>query len=65
MLAGLVRWQPPERAPAPLILTKQVKVKMSCEAFLKNNRGIDDGADLPPDFMSALYQRIVTNEIKV
>jgi hypothetical protein len=44
---------------------RQVKVKMSCEGFLKNNRGINDGADLPPDFMRALYERIVHNEIKV
>ena len=26
----------------------QVKVKMTKEGFIKNNRGIDDGADLPP-----------------
>jgi brefeldin A-inhibited guanine nucleotide-exchange protein len=37
---------------------------MSCEGFLKNNRGINDGQDLPPDFMKALYDRIVNNEIK-
>jgi hypothetical protein len=43
----------------------QVKVKMSVEGFLKNNRGINDGADLDPDFMRALYDRIVSNEIKV
>ncbi len=39
----------------------QVKNKMTCEGFLKNNRGINDGADLPADFMRALYDRIVTN----
>jgi brefeldin A-inhibited guanine nucleotide-exchange protein len=38
---------------------------MSPEDFLKNNRGINDGADLPADFMRALYDRIVNNEIKV
>ncbi|KAG2453172.1 hypothetical protein HYH02_002496 [Chlamydomonas schloesseri] len=43
----------------------QVKNKMSKAAFLKNNRGINDGADLPEDFMGALYDRIVTNEIKM
>eukprot|EP00198_Chlamydomonas_reinhardtii_P005607 XP_001694943.1 SEC7/BIG-like ARF-guanine nucleotide exchange factor [Chlamydomonas reinhardtii] len=42
-----------------------VKNKMSKAAFLKNNRGINDGADLPEDFMGALYDRIVTNEIKM
>ncbi|KAG2437305.1 hypothetical protein HXX76_005962 [Chlamydomonas incerta] len=43
----------------------QVKNKMSKAAFLKNNRGINDGADLPEAFMGALYDRIVTNEIKM
>lgn len=43
----------------------QVKNKMSAEGFLKNNRGINDGADLDPEFMRALYDRIVNNEIKV
>lgn len=38
---------------------------MTCEDFLKNNRGINDGQDLPPDFMRALYERITTNEIKM
>ncbi|KAI8465270.1 MAG: hypothetical protein J3K34DRAFT_525495 [Monoraphidium minutum] len=43
----------------------QVKNKMSCEGFIKNNRGINDGQDIDPDFMRALYERIVTNEIKM
>lgn len=38
---------------------------MSKAEFLRNNRGIDDGADIPEDFMSALYDRIVLNEIKM
>ena len=38
---------------------------MSADDFLRNNRGIDDGADLDPEFMRALYDRIVTNEIKM
>ena len=33
--------------------------------FLRNNRGIDDGADLPEGYMSELYDRIVNNEIKM
>ena len=33
--------------------------------FLKNNRGINDGADLPEDYMCDLYDRIQTNEIKM
>ena len=43
----------------------QVKKKMSKEGFLKNNRGINDGQDLPEDFMCALYDRIINNEIKM
>ena len=42
-----------------------VKTKMSLEEFVKNNRGIDDGADLPRAFLTDLYQRIVVNEIKM
>ena len=33
--------------------------------FLKNNRGINDGGDLPQDYMTALYDRIVNDEIKM
>ena len=43
----------------------QVKNKMSKAGFLKNNRGINDGSDLPEDFMGSLYDRIVSNEIKM
>lgn len=35
------------------------------QGFLKNNRGIDDGADLPETYMRDLYDRIVNNEIKM
>ena len=42
------------------------KDKMSSEAFIANNRGIGpDGADLPADFLLALYSDIVQNEIKM
>ncbi|KAF5835546.1 hypothetical protein DUNSADRAFT_7245 [Dunaliella salina] len=43
----------------------QVKKKMTKEGFLKNNRGINDGHDLPADYMSALYDRIAMHEIKM
>lgn len=43
----------------------QVKNKMSKAEFLRNNRGINDGKDIPEEFMSALYDRIVKNEIKL
>ncbi len=42
-----------------------VKNKMTKEGFLKNNRGINDGGDLDKQFMEALYDRIVTTEIKM
>jgi hypothetical protein len=33
--------------------------------FLKNNRGINDGADLPEEYVSELYDRIINDEIKM
>ena len=43
----------------------QVKNKMTLEGFLRNNRGIDDGADVPAEHLTELYKRIVTNEIRM
>ena len=43
----------------------QVKNKMTKEGFLRNNRGIDDGADLPKEHLENLYDRIVNNEIRM
>ena len=37
----------------------------AAQDFLRNNRGINDGGDLDPEFMEALYLRIVHNEIKM
>ncbi|CAI9292233.1 unnamed protein product [Lactuca saligna] len=42
-----------------------VKNKMSVDDFIKNNRGIDDGKDLPPEYLKSLYERISKNEIKM
>ncbi|KAL6648463.1 hypothetical protein ACP70R_012687 [Stipagrostis hirtigluma subsp. patula] len=42
-----------------------VKNKMSPEDFIRNNRGIDDGKDLPEEFMRSLYERIWKKEIKM
>jgi brefeldin A-inhibited guanine nucleotide-exchange protein len=42
-----------------------VKQKMSKAEFVKNNRGIDDGSDVPEVYMSSLYDRITRNEIKM
>lgn len=33
--------------------------------FYKNNRGINDGADLPEDFLGAIYDDIGRNEIRM
>ncbi|XP_006364333.1 brefeldin A-inhibited guanine nucleotide-exchange protein 1 [Solanum tuberosum] len=42
-----------------------VKDKMTKADFIRNNRGIDDGKDLPEDYLGALYDQIVRNEIKM
>lgn len=33
--------------------------------FIRNNRGIDDGKDLPEEYLGSLYDQIVKNEIKM
>ncbi|KAF3595703.1 hypothetical protein DY000_02028220 [Brassica cretica] len=42
-----------------------VKEKMTKADFIKNNRGIDDGKDLPEEYLGALYDQVVKNEIKM
>lgn len=42
-----------------------IKHKMSKEDFIRNNRGINDGSDLDPTFLSGLYERITTTEIRL
>ncbi|GMI74707.1 BIG1 [Hibiscus trionum] len=42
-----------------------VKEKMTKFDFIRNNRGIDDGKDLPEEYLGALYDQIVNNEIKM
>ncbi|XP_051129632.1 brefeldin A-inhibited guanine nucleotide-exchange protein 2-like [Andrographis paniculata] len=42
-----------------------VKNKMSAEDFIRNNRGIDDGKDLPEEYMRSLFERISKSEIKM
>ncbi|XP_074286322.1 brefeldin A-inhibited guanine nucleotide-exchange protein 1 isoform X2 [Silene latifolia] len=42
-----------------------VKDKMTKADFVRNNRGIDDGKDLPDEFLGTLYDQIVKNEIKM
>lgn len=38
---------------------------MSKADFVRNNRGIDDGKDLPEEYLGALYDQIVKDEIKM
>ncbi|WJX87162.1 Brefeldin A-inhibited guanine nucleotide-exchange protein 2 [Trifolium repens] len=42
-----------------------VKDKMSADDFIRNNRGIDDGKDLPEEYLKSLFDRISRNEIKM
>ncbi|KAJ1983713.1 guanine nucleotide exchange protein for ADP-robosylation factor [Dimargaris cristalligena] len=41
----------------------QVKVRMTKADFVKNNRGINDNADLPEEFLHAIYDEIQKHEI--
>ncbi|EJD53498.1 Sec7-domain-containing protein [Auricularia subglabra TFB-10046 SS5] len=43
----------------------QVKKRMTKTDFLKNNRGINDGTDLPEEFLNEIYDDIVHNEIRM
>ena len=38
---------------------------MTKQEFIKNNRGINDNADLPEELLSAIYDEIQNNEIKM
>lgn len=40
-------------------------MQMSPDDFIRNNRGIDDGKDLPEEYMRSLFERISRNEIKM
>ncbi|GMJ01407.1 BIG2 [Hibiscus trionum] len=42
-----------------------VKNKMSADDFIANNRGIDDGKDLPEEYLRSLFERISRKEIKM
>ena len=39
------------------------KARMTKEDFIKNNRGINDDADLPEEYLGSIYDEIRTNEI--
>lgn len=37
--------------------------RMNLEEFIKNNRGINDGQDLPPEYLQGIFDEIQSNEI--
>ncbi|URE00892.1 Guanine nucleotide-exchange protein [Musa troglodytarum] len=43
----------------------KLELQMSPDDFIRNNRGIDDGKDLPEEYLRSLYDRISKNEIKM
>ncbi|CEF68473.1 LD29171p [Strongyloides ratti] len=43
----------------------QVKNKMTKEQYIAMNRGINDSADLPQEYLSEIYDEIASNEIKM
>ncbi|OII77729.1 SEC7 domain-containing protein [Cryptosporidium andersoni] len=43
----------------------QVKNKMSIEEFIKNNRGINNKKDLPPEFLISIFNSIKSNKIEL
>ncbi|CUM67913.1 uncharacterized protein PRCAT00005624001 [Priceomyces carsonii] len=45
--------------------SRQVKNRMTYENFVANNSGIDDGNDLPREFLQNIYDEILNNEIKL
>lgn len=40
-------------------------MQMSPDDFIRNNRGINDGKDLPEEYLRSLFERISKNEIKM
>jgi brefeldin A-inhibited guanine nucleotide-exchange protein len=43
----------------------QVKKRMTKADFIRNNRGINDNADLPEALLSDIFDGIVSNEIRM
>ena len=43
----------------------QVKRKMTKEQYITMNRGINDGKDLPQEYLEAIYEDIQENEIQM
>lgn len=45
--------------------SRQVKIRMTPNDFVRNNRGINDNADLPEEYLLDVYATIRDNEIKL
>ncbi|XP_071965840.1 brefeldin A-inhibited guanine nucleotide-exchange protein 1-like [Antedon mediterranea] len=45
--------------------SSQVKNKMTKEQYIKMNRGINDSKDLPPEYLSEIYDEIADQEIRM
>lgn len=43
----------------------QIKVRMSVDDFIKNNRGINDNKDLPEEYLIEVFNTIQNDEIKL
>ncbi|KAF4125399.1 brefeldin A-inhibited guanine nucleotide-exchange protein, partial [Geosmithia morbida] len=43
--------------------SSKIQKRMSKEEFIKNNRGINDNADLPDEYLLSIYDAIASNEI--
>ena len=43
----------------------QIMNKMTRQQFISNNRGIDDGNDLPVELLTEIYDSIVSDEIRI
>ncbi|UNI20431.1 guanine nucleotide exchange protein for ADP-robosylation factor [Purpureocillium takamizusanense] len=43
--------------------SSKIAKRMSKEEFIKNNRGINDNADLPDEYLIGIYEEIANNEI--
>ena len=48
-----------------LLVQVRVSQKMTKEQYIRMNRGINDSKDLPPDYLSAIYDEIREREIKM
>lgn len=43
----------------------QIKIRMTKSDFIRNNRGINDGENLPEEFLFSIFDEIQHNEIRM